>query len=323
MAMEALSANGISLGYQKADLKKTIIEDLSFSLEKGQLTCLLGRNGIGKSTLIKGLLGQNSLWKGEITIDRKSLHSYSKEDLAKKMAVVLTEPGIPGNLTAEQLIALGRIPHTAWHGRLRSKDYKAIDHAIESTKVSNFRKERLYELSDGQRQKVMIARALAQESEILILDEPTAHLDVIGRHEIMELLESIASDQEKALLVVTHNIELAIETAHEFWLLVAANQMITGKPEDLIISGEISSIISEENLEFDLQKGKIVFPSKRSDLSIQGSEPFIFWCRQALEKAGIHSLSTDIIVESEPFSLSYKGEKYPSLKALISAILEK
>lgn len=284
------------------------------------MTCLLGRNGIGKSTLIKGLLGQLNPIKGEIQLKDRLLQEYSKEEMARNIAVVLTETNIPGNLTVEQLVALGRIPHTEWHGKLRAADYQAIDKAINALKISNLRKERLSELSDGQRQKAMIARAFAQEGEIMILDEPTAHLDLMGRTEIMTLLQQIAVCEQKAILVVTHNVELAIETAHEFWLLIDAGELIIGKPEDLILSGDIMRLLPEGDFKFDLGKGRLVLPMPASDLKIQGPEEFTFWVKQALLKAEIQHLPHPLLVTSVPFELSYQGEKFSSTEALIEFI---
>ncbi len=318
--MKVLQAKNIHLGYPRKSGLKKVISDLSFELKPNQLTCLLGRNGIGKSTLIKGLLGQLAPSSGEIFLGERDLLELSKEEIAKEIAVVLTEYAMPGNLTVEQLVALGRTPHLKWHGRLSEKDYEAVEKALELTKILDLRKERISELSDGQRQKAMIARALAQESQILILDEPTAHLDLLGRHEIMALLQELAMKEGRAILVVTHNIELAIESAQEFWLLIDQNEMLLGTPEDLIIAGKIKSLIPGETFKFDLEKGKIVFPSENLDLNVSGPENLKFWVEKALEKAQIKKLEQTIEIESKPFSLHYGGQSFDSIKALIDQI---
>lgn len=319
-AQGIISGKNIHLGYPKGREFKTIISDLNIELQKGQMTCLLGRNGIGKSTLIKGLLGQLNPLQGIIELKGKTLENYSKEELARNIAVVLTETQIPGNLTVEQLVALGRIPHTEWHGKLRQKDYDAIEQAISTLKISELRKERLSELSDGQRQKAMIARAFAQEGEIMILDEPTAHLDLIGRNEIMTLLQRIAVLEQRAVLVVTHNVELAIETAHQFWMLTHANEMIVGQPEDLILSGEIMKLLPDGTFTFDLAKGRLVLPIPRVEFKIEGPEDLIFWVKQALVKAGIQNLEGLIRVSSSPFGISFQGQKFTKSEQLIQFI---
>jgi len=315
-----LKAKNIQLCYPRKSGQKKVISDLSFELKKNQLTCLLGRNGIGKSTLIKGLLGQLPPVSGEILLGNRNLNELSREEIAKEISVVLTEYSMPGNLTVEQLVALGRTPHLRWHGRLSQEDYQAVDKALTLTKIQELRKERISELSDGQRQKAMIARALAQESPILILDEPTAHLDLLGRHEIMALLYELAMKEGRAVLVVTHNIELAIESAQEFWLLISQDQMIQGPPEDLIIAGQIKKLIPGESFHFDLEKGKIIFPSERPEINVQGPDSLKFWVEKALTKANLKKVADTIIVEKDPFRISYQDKSFDSIRALIDEI---
>ncbi|MHA7130223.1 ABC transporter ATP-binding protein [Algoriphagus namhaensis] len=320
MEHSILIGKNIHLGYQKGKAHKPVISGLDVSLQKSKMTCLLGRNGVGKSTLIRGLLGQIPLVKGEITLQGKPLSSFTQEALAKRISVVLTESSIPGNMTVEQLVSLGRTPHTPWHGRLGQQDYHVVEKALESTKITDLRKERIHELSDGQRQKTMIARALAQEGEIMILDEPTAHLDLVGRHEIMELLQQIAILEDKAVLVVTHNIELAIETAHDFWLLIHGARLLSGKPEDLILTGTIQELLPEGNFHFDLEKGKLTFSLPNFNGEIHGPERLTYWIKQALIKAGIHAYPFPISIDEGSGILQVNQKSYSTLSELIQDI---
>jgi iron complex transport system ATP-binding protein len=313
----ALEGKGLTLGYFHQKAKKEILNGLDFQLYTGELTCLLGPNGVGKSTLIKAILGQIKPWKGEIKIDDQTIENLGVEELAKQISVVLTEPVFPGNMTVGQLIALGRTPHTGWSGKLGEKDRQIVEKALSDTKITYLRDERLSEISDGQRQKAMIARALAQDCKLMILDEPTAHLDLVNRFEIMELLRDIAAQKGKAVLVVTHDLDIAIETADRFWLLNCGTPLISGKPEDLIISGQINQLLPGDKYRFNLERGKIEFEIRDSRFEIGGNQELAFWVRKALQKAGISEIKGPIFIEKDPFSLINGQMKFDSIDELI------
>lgn len=313
----ALQGKSLHLGYLHQGSKKEILTNLNFELYSGELTCLLGPNGVGKSTLIKAILGQIHPWKGELILQGSPISTISLEQLALRLAVVLTEPVFPGNMTVEQLVALGRTPHTGWSGRLSEKDREAVENAISSTKIGYLRKERLSEISDGQRQKAMIARAIAQNGELIILDEPTAHLDLVNRLEIMQLLREIAIEEQKAILVVTHDLEIAVETADRFWLMTCSNPLISGCPEDLIISGKINQLLPSEKYQYSPQSGRLEVQDKVSELSIQGPAHLAFWVRKALDKAGVSKYKTEIQVKENPFQLEVNSQIFASLEELI------
>lgn len=313
----ALSGKELALGYFHQKAKKEILSDLDFALFSGELTCLLGPNGVGKSTLIKAILGQIHPWKGSIQLDQRSITDYSVEELAKRIAVVLTDPVFPGNMTVGQLIALGRTPHTGWSGKLSSTDREIVEKALADTKISYLRDERLSEISDGQRQKAMIARALAQDGKVMILDEPTAHLDLVNRFEIMSLLREIAHSQQKAILVVTHDLDIAIETADRFWILNCGTPLISGKPEDLILSGQINRLLPSDKYRFSLSRGRMEFENQDLRFEIQGPQELVFWVEKALIKAGIQTSGSVVSVSNEPFLICYKGQNFSTLEELV------
>jgi len=324
MANPAIIGKDLSLGYAKGKVRKEILSGLNFRLFPGQLTCLLGPNGVGKSTLIKAILGQLKPWKGDLILDGRPIQTYTHADLAKKLSVVLTEPFLPGNMTVGQLVALGRIPHTNWTGKLESSDLEAVEKALSATKIQYLKEERLAEISDGQRQKAMIARALAQDGKSMILDEPTAHLDLVNRFEIMQLLREIAKTQGKAILVVTHDLEIALETADQFWLLNCGTPLISGLPEDLVISGQINQLLPGDKFRFSLEKGKIEASVSDRKLEISGPTELVFWVRKALEKAGVSGSDLNIQVEENPFSVLVNGEKrFDELGELIDFLSSK
>ena len=314
-----LEGIGLSLGYSQQGKRKELLRELSFQLYSGEITCLLGPNGVGKSTLIKAILGDLKPWEGRLILDQQELHTYSLEERAKRIAVVLSEPSYPGNLTVGQLVALGRTPHTSWGGKLSTEDRKWVDQALSDTRLTALQDERLGELSDGQRQKAMIARALAQDGKVLVLDEPTAHLDLINRLEIMTLLREISQKKEKAVLVVTHDLDIALETADRFWLMNCGSPLHIGRPEDILLSGKIQNLFPGEKYRFELERGKVELVQDPDNLSIEGPAAGVYWVKKALQKAGIKKLDQTLVV-STPFGLRLRDQTFSSIEELIEKV---
>jgi iron complex transport system ATP-binding protein len=313
-----LEGKGLTLGYRRKNSRKEVLRNLDFQLFQGELTCLLGPNGVGKSTLIKAILGHVKPWAGEIRIDEEPIQGQKPEQLAKRISVVLTDPVFPGNMTVGQLVALGRTPHTGWLGTLTPMDREIVEKALSDTKTNAIRDERLSEISDGQRQKAMVARALAQDGQLIILDEPTAHLDLENRLEIMHLLRDIASRQRKSVLVVTHDLDIALETADRFWLMGRDRALISGLPEDLILSGQIDLLLPTEKYRFNLDRGKVEQKSTASkNWTIEADPSLRLWVEKALEKAGIAHLTQTAFVKREPFAVFYKEMEFNTLADFI------
>lgn len=312
----ALEGIGLQLGYSQEGLRKPLLENLNFELVSGELTCLLGPNGVGKSTLIKAILGEITPWEGRLLLEQKPLSSYSIPDRAKHIAVVLTDPIYPGNLTVGQLVALGRTPHTNWLGHLGEADRAIVEKALADTRIGYLRDARLGELSDGQRQKAMIARALAQDGSVIVLDEPTAHLDLVNRLEIMSLLREISRSQGKAILVVTHDLDIALETADRFWILNCGLPLLAGKPEDLVLSGQIQALFPSDRYQFNVARGRVEWSQAVPDFLIEGPAEQAYWVKKALVKAEITSLDQPLVI-SEPFGLRHGEESFPSVQAFL------
>jgi iron complex transport system ATP-binding protein len=317
----ALEGIGLQLGYSQEGVRKPLLENLNFQLVAGELTCLLGPNGVGKSTLIKAILGEISPWEGQLLLEQKTLSSYSIQDRAKQIAVVLTDPIYPSNLTVGQLIALGRTPHTNWLGKLGEEDRAIVEKALADTRIGYLRDARLGELSDGQRQKAMIARALAQDGSVIVLDEPTAHLDLVNRLEIMSLLREISRSQGKAILVVTHDLDIALETADRFWILNCGLPLLAGKPEDLVLSGQIQALFPSDRYLFNVARGRVEWSQAVPDFQIEGPTEQAYWVKKALVKAGIVSLQSSLLIET-PFALSMEQQSFTSIEAFVSWCLQ-
>ena len=315
----ALEGIGLQLGYRQEGLRKPLLEDLNFELVSGELTCLLGPNGVGKSTLIKAILGEISPWEGRLLLEQEPLSSYSIQDRAKHIAVVLTDTIYPGNLTVGQLVALGRTPHTNWLGQLGDADRVLVEKALTDTHIGYLRDARLGELSDGQRQKAMIARALAQDGSVIVLDEPTAHLDLVNRLEIMSLLREISRSQGKAILVVTHDLDIALETADRFWILNCGIPLLSGTPEDLVLSGQIQALFPSDRYRFNVARGRVEWSQAMPDFQIEGPAEQAYWVKKALVKAGITSLDQTLMITA-PFGLRLGEKTFGTLEELIVAL---
>lgn len=205
-----ISLSHLSVGYTAS---QALVSDVNVELQSGQLHCLIGRNGIGKSTLLKTLTGFLPKLSGDLLLDGQGIETFTQQALARKISIVLTQKPDVQNLTVAEVIGLGRSPYTGFFGKLRVRDCAVVDDAIRSVGIEPLRHRMIQTLSDGERQKVMIAKALAQETPIILLDEPTAFLDFPSKAETFQLLRSMAHEKDKLILLSTHDLELAVRFA--------------------------------------------------------------------------------------------------------------
>ena len=252
-----LSTQNLSIGYSSKKGDQQIAKNINVELRKGELVCLVGRNGIGKSTLLRTLSKMQPRLSGEILLEANSIDQYSRIDLAKIISLVLTERIPASNLTVYELIALGRQPYTNWIGKLLPEDLDHIKEAISESHLTDLMYDRCDQLSDGQLQRAMICRALAQNTGLIILDEPTAHLDVQHKIETFRLLKKIAHDLNRAILISTHEIQLATQIADTLWLMTD-EKIITGNPDKLIESNEINLLFDNNAIYFDKESHQFI-----------------------------------------------------------------
>ena len=252
-----LQATKISIGYTSKKAKNIIASNIDLSLEKGKLITLIGANGIGKSTLLRTITGIQKTISGTVLLNGKNIHGLDSLTLAQKLSVVLTEKLPPSNLTVWELIALGRQPYTNWIGKLTDKDIAKINEAIELTQISHLISKKHYEISDGQLQIVLIARALAQDTPLIILDEPTTHLDLLNKVVLFKLLKKLTQETGKCILFSTHDIDMAIQLSDEMIIMTPEN-VIQDQPCNLILKGSFNALFQDEHIVFDSEKGKFV-----------------------------------------------------------------
>ena len=266
-----LRTTDLSVGYAG----QVVMSRLNLELCAGSFICFMGPNGIGKSTLIRSLAGLQQPLKGKVIID----------PTAKRPAVVLTDRVTAGYMTVRQLVTFGRYPYMSWNLKLASMDIEAIESAISRLNLSTLAERHLHELSDGQLQLAQIARALAQESSLILLDEPTAHLDLNNRLEITLLLRKLAHESGKAVVMATHELDLALQTADEVWLAGRGDQMVAGTPEDLVLQGTFDEIFKLKG--FNLRTGKVQHvPSRSRKVAVAGEHAAALWTRNALARCG-------------------------------------
>jgi iron complex transport system ATP-binding protein len=297
----ALFTENLVVGYSSNASTNILFEGIDLALHAGKLTCFMGPNGIGKSTLIRTIAGLQKPLAGEI----------SKLD-EKKIALVLTDKITATHMTVYDLVSYGRYPHLGWDISFTEEDKKVVEQSINEIHIQALADKKLDELSDGQMQLAMIARALSQETPILLLDEPTAHLDLNNRVEIMRLLLSLARKKNKAIVVATHELDLALQMADTIWLATPNKKIKTGIPEDLVLDGSFDEIFQFKG--FDLKTGKIQHASFRnSAVHLQGSGYEFLWTKNALEREGF-SVSDEgnisVLIESVSSTPRWKSNDF-------------
>lgn len=294
MTRQRLLVHQLAVGYPgRRGRDKTILTGIDAVLLAGELTCLVGPNGAGKSTLLRSVAGLQPPLRGEVTLDGQPMRSLNRREVAAALAVVLTDRFDPGRLRVAEVVAMGRYPRTSWTGRLTDSDRAAIARCLALVGAADLAAEEFSQLSDGQRQRVMVARALAQEPRVLLLDEPTAFLDPPGRLSLMMLLHQVAIGQDVAVLVCTHDIELASRYADRLWIADPGGSLITGSPEDLAYSGLLAASFATEGVEFDL--ASLAFVAERPDAplaTVHGQGPEARLAGHALRRAGYRTTPT-------------------------------
>ena len=278
----------LSIGYLTKNNRKVVASDINADIFSGELTCLLGANGIGKSTLLRTLSAFQPKLDGQINIQEKEIETYTEKQLSTLIGVVLTEKCDIKNMSARELIGLGRSPYTGFWGTLNDEDKAIVDNAITMVKIEDLASRMVHTLSDGERQKVMIAKALAQETPIIFLDEPTAFLDFPSKVEIMQLLHRLSRQTNKTIFLSTHDLELALQIADKIWLIDKQSGINIGTPEDLSLSGHLTSFFARKGIIFDEETGLFRIENAYTrQIKLTGHGQMYSMVRKALLRNGI------------------------------------
>lgn len=245
-----LKTKSLAVGYQQKKSVTIIQQDINLQLLAGEFVTILGKNGIGKSTLLRTLTKVQEQISGDVFLQQKKIQSYSLKELSTTISLVLTEKLPESQLTVFELVALGRQPYTNWIGKLQENDIERITSALKLTETDDLAQKHFHELSDGQLQRVLIARALAQDTKIIMLDEPTAHLDMHHTIKVFQLLKKLSKETEKTIIITTHEVNLAINAADQL-ILLTENNVICGTKNELIAKDSFNALFPSDIVNFN------------------------------------------------------------------------
>ena len=308
--MSILTTQRLTIGYSRKGKIDVIQSGLDLQLRAGELVCLIGPNGSGKSTLLRTLTGLQKPLSGMTLIDGKEIIKLKQSEKALLIALVLTERIEIENATVYNLVSLGRHPHSNWWGNITDEEDTVIREAIEMVHLTHKMHQNINELSDGERQRAMIAKALAQDTPIIMLDEPTAHLDLPNRVEIMLLLHRLAHKTDKAILLSTHELDLALQAADRIWLMSADKGVECGVPEDLVFDGSFNRAFESKSYFFNASNGNFSmnYPMTKK-VWVSGDKTRMYWTLRALARAGymvVQGAKVQILVNELGWELNEK-----------------
>lgn len=321
-------------GYTERRRSVVISPDLSLSIRPGEIVMLMGPNGSGKSTLMHTMAGLLPPLAGEVQLGEKPLSSLTMKEVARQLSLVLTERIPAGNMDVWEVVTIGRYPYTGFRGVLSAEDKRICEEALDTCRLTELR-ERIFDtLSDGEKQRVMIARALAQETPLILLDEPTAHLDLPSRLEVTTMLRTLAHKLGKSILISTHELDLALGWADTIWLLDRSGAITAKAPEDLILDGDIERVFGDPRLRFDQERGEFsIAEEPGQQIHLTGEGLRYSWTYRALHRLGYGIISGDLPPETSSITISEAGwtlrtptgitTQHHSITALLSALGER
>ncbi|MDD2243671.1 MAG: ABC transporter ATP-binding protein [Dysgonamonadaceae bacterium] len=332
--MAFLQLNNLNVGYFNSNKSNIIQKDINLSAEKGELIALIGTNGCGKSTLLRSISCLQPVISGEVLLDGHDVLRMKPKKRATQISVVLTSIESVASFTVKELISIGRDPFTGWLGKLSVEDDEIIHKAIEVTHLQGFENRNIHQLSDGERQRVFIARAMAQDTPLMLLDEPTSHLDLPNRINTLLLLQKLAHQTSKTILISTHELETAMQVADKIWLMKKNAGVSVGTPEDLILTGKINTAFDSNNSGndyiFDEMSGGFSINQQKSeviDVEVNGGNELIRkWTIQALRKNGYNIVDNALIeilpdVETRSWQIRM-GNKSTTVRSIEELIID-
>lgn len=327
--MSFLQLRDVSIGYFGRKKPIFVQRKLNLSTQKGELVALIGTNGCGKSTLLRSIACLQPLLSGEITIAEKNITEITPKQRARLISVVLTDTQSVASFSVRELISIGRDPYTGWLGGLSPADEAIIARAVSMTNLDGFEERNIHELSDGERQRVFIARALAQDTPVILLDEPTSHLDLPNRINTLLLLQKLARETGKIILISTHELETAMQVADKIWLMEKNRSVTTGTPEDLVLNGNFDTVFRHHSYEFDKEYGSFIV-QKQLDKKIathvkNAGGLMARWTTKALSRKGYmiaDSAPVELIIDDDNHSWTIKTDKFTQETRSIGEMLQ-
>lgn len=314
----------LSTGYASKKERSVLTKQLNACLYNGQLTCLLGPNGAGKSTLLKTIATLLPPLDGDIRVNGKSIKEMTDKEMARNQGLVLTDRLKIWNLSVTELVKMGRSPYTGFWGRLTLHDQAVVKDAMKKVGIESLQERMLHTLSDGERQKVMIAKVVAQETPIILMDEPTAFLDYPSKVELMRLLIHLTRKQNKTILLSTHDLELALQVADQIWLLDKNIGLTIGTPEDLALKGQLERYFHRPGISFDIQSGLFHIENVVTHhVSLQGEGVHYQMVRKALLRRGIATdgdPSSTVSIQVENGTYQMADRRFTSIEDLLDAV---
>lgn len=293
-----IALSNATIGYKgNSNSLKIVKSGISVHALKGELVALIGGNGVGKSTLLRTIAGFQPPVGGDILINGAPVSSYKEKELALIMSFVSTEIIRVPNLSVFDLVALGRYPHTNWFGKMLDEDRAIVEEAIASVGLKGYENRLVNCISDGERQKAMIARTLAQDTDVIVLDEPTAFLDLSNKYEIIHILHELASEKRKTIVFSTHDLTTSIAESDRMWLMLD-NEVKQGAPEDLILNGDFASIFQNKHLYFDPERGDFRIRKQAKRQAFVTGDGLVFeWTKKALERNGFEVVNSAGVID--------------------------
>ncbi|MDD2564599.1 MAG: ABC transporter ATP-binding protein [Salinivirgaceae bacterium] len=323
----------LSIGYGKGKKRKVVLDSINLSAPTGKTIALVGANGKGKSTLLKTIAGLLTPLSGAIYFDDIETHKINRSEKAKLISYVGTSHEVNKTLKVRDLVALGRFPHTGIFGSLTENDIEMIHRAMVDTKTLHLRDAPVGEISDGECQRVLIARSLAQNTPIILLDEPTAYLDIGNKFEMVELMRRLSRTRNKTIIFSSHDLPTVLGTADYMWL-IHKKKIINAIPEELVMTHFLDTIFENSNVIFDLDNNEFKVNTKPSRFVKLSGKPYLCrWTEKALNRFGIGHNSgatkIEISIETLQDSLYWevkedsKVSKFDNMETMLDYVIAK
>lgn len=317
MNTEILRLENVTVGYGS----QKIVSSINASISENELVAVLGKNGVGKSTLINSILGFQKILNGSILIENQSIQKLSAQEIAQEIAVVLPRLSIVPKIKVSELVAMGRLPYHKVLKKISNDELSLVDEVLEMVGIYDLKTHYANQISEGQLQLVMIARALCQDAKLVILDEPTSNLDLANQYKIFNLLNEIKSKTNKSFLMITHNVDFAIEKSDKIWW-IEDNELKENIPEQAAFEFQIMQKLSNQNLSYDSDTNRFLTKKKfTKSIGVKGNSELAFWVKNALMRNGIQvENNAENHIEITENNIIFGNQKFENIQAIINFI---